>query len=128
MNLFEYAVIRFVPRVEREEFMNVGVVVYCSSEKFLKAKFQIVETRLKALHPAFDMQELEDRLEAFCIICRGEATGGSIARLPAASRFRWLTSSRSTVLQTSPVHPGLCQNAEAALEKLFNQYVKLELQ
>lgn len=128
MNLFEYAVIRFVPKVEREEFMNVGVIVYCASEKFLKAKFQIVEGRLRALHPLLDMKELEDRLEAFCIICRGDATGGSIAQLPPASRFRWLTASRSTVLQTSPVHPGLSNNAEEALEKLFSQYVKLELQ
>ena len=123
MNLFEYAVIRYVPRVEREEFLNVGVIVYCASEKFLQAKFIIDENRISALHPAFNMQELKERLMAFCIICKGEAIGGSIARLPPASRFRWLTASRSTVVQTSPVHPGLCNSGEEVLEKLFYQLV-----
>ena len=128
MNLFEYAVIRYVPRVEREEFLNVGVIVYCASENFLKVKFIIDESRLSALHPSFNMQELKDRLQAFCIICKGEATSGSIARLSQASRFRWLTASRSTVVQTSPVHPGLCKSGEEALEKLLNQLVSLEQQ
>ncbi|MCY7423072.1 MAG: DUF3037 domain-containing protein [Chitinophagaceae bacterium] len=126
MNLFEYAVIRFVPKVEREEFLNVGVIVYCASGKFLQVKYLIDEGRLTALYPAFNMDELKDRLQVFCIICKGEATGGSIAQLPIASRFRWLTASRSTVVQTSPVHPGLCTNAQQALERLFDQLVSLD--
>lgn len=123
-NLFEYAVIRVVPRVERGEFLNVGVILYCASQKFLQSKFELNHGRIKAFFADIDIEELEDRLCAFDHVCAGSARGGSIGKLPIASRFRWLASSRSTVVQTSPVHPGLCINAAETLENLYGQLVK----
>lgn len=121
-NLFEYAVIRVVPRVEREEFLNVGVIVYCSSQRYLQTMFQLNEERLKAFAD-IDVAEVEERLLAFKQVCAGSKDGGPIGKLPLASRFRWLISARSTIVQTSPVHPGLCVNAQEILEKLFNKLV-----
>lgn len=123
-HLFEYAVIRVVPRVEREEFMNVGVILYCSSQRFLQSKFHLDEDRLKAFYPEIDLEELNDRLCAFDHICAGTKRGGAIGKLSIASRFRWLAASRSTVVQTSAIHPGLCINAGETLEHLYNQLVK----
>ena len=123
-HLFEYAVIRVVPRVEREEFLNVGVILYCSSQRFLKCMFELNEPRLYAFSKELNMAELKERFDAFCSICAGADQGGPIGKLPLASRFRWLTATRSTVLQTSPVHPGLCVDAAETLEKLHRQLVK----
>lgn len=123
-HLFEYAVIRVVPRVEREEFLNVGVIVYCSAEGFLQTIFEISPERLKAFTCQVEIQELEERLTAFTQICKGGKEGGPIGMLPIASRFRWLTATRSTVVQTSPVHPGLCVNAQETLLRLFAQLVQ----
>ena len=122
-HLFEYAVIRVVPRVEREEFLNVGVIVYCSSLRFLQVKYDCGGHRLKAFAADLDFLQLELRLGAFEKICQGLSEGGPIAKLPIASRFRWLTASRSTVVQTSRVHPGLCADAHATLEKLYDQLI-----
>lgn len=121
--LFEYAVIRVVPRVEREEFLNVGVILYCSSQRFLQCMFTIDEQRLAIFADWLDMDELRNRLQAFCYICEGTAAGGPIGKLPLASRFRWLTATRSTIVQTSPVHPGLCINAADKLQRLHAQLV-----
>ncbi|QMW03575.1 DUF3037 domain-containing protein [Spirosoma foliorum] len=123
MHLFEYAVIRVMPRVDREEFLNVGVIVYCRSQGFLQVKFALNEHRLRAFSAELDMQELADRLSAFERICAGRAQGGPIGKLPIAERFRWLTATRSTVVQTSPVHPGLCTDAGETLVRLFAQLV-----
>lgn len=123
-NLFEYAVIRVVPRVEREEFMNVGVILYCSAQRFLKCAFDIDEKKLQSFSSTINLEELKQRMEAFCNICEGAAKGGPIGKLPIASRFRWLTATRSTVVQTSPVHPGMCNNATETLQKLHDQLVK----
>ncbi len=123
-HLFEYAVIRVVPRVEREEFLNVGVILYCAAERFLQSKFTIDEARLTALNAELDFKELEERLCAFDHVCAGTSRGGSIGKLPLASRFRWLAASRSTVVQTSAIHPGLCTNASETLNKLYDQLVK----
>jgi len=123
--LYEYAVLRVVPRVEREEFMNVGVVLYCPSRGFLACTSQINHDRLRALAGETDWAEIEDYLNAFRQICEGNRQCGSpIAALPAASRFRWLTATRSTVLQTSRVHPGFCTDPEETLNRLFVQQVK----
>ena len=123
-HLFEYATIRVVPRVEREEFLNVGVILYCPKENFLKTKFEINQTKLAAFVCEVETEELEKRLAAFEQICKGEESGGDIAKLPISQRFRWLTAVRSTVVRTSPVHPGLCTNANETLEGLFNELVK----
>lgn len=122
-HLFEYAVIRVVPCVEREEFMNVGVIVYCASQGFLQTMYKLNEDRLRAFSPNLDVQELQERLRAFERICAGRREGGAIGQLPCASRFRWLTATRSTVVQTSPVHPGRCINPGETLSRLFNQLV-----
>ncbi len=124
-HLFEYAVIRIVPRVEREEFLNVGVVVYCPAQKFIKALFQLDESRIKALYAEVDVQELQEYLDAFLMICNGGEKAGPIGKLPIASRFRWLTATRSTVVQTSKVHTGLCLDAEEILQHLQQQLVCL---
>ncbi|GAB3892348.1 DUF3037 domain-containing protein [Spirosoma agri] len=123
MHLFEYAVIRVVPRVEREEFLNVGVILYCRGQGFLQTVFDLNEKRLCAFSNELDIQELEARFRAFERICAGRREGGVIGQLAIAERFRWLTSTRSTVVQTSPVHPGLCADAAETLARLFAQLV-----
>lgn len=122
-HLFEYAVIRVVPRVEREEFINVGVILYCPGLKYLNALYQLDREKLGALCRDTDADELERYLRALTTICAGKAEGGPIGQLPLASRFRWLTATRSSVVQTSKVHPGFCTDAGETLLRLFNQLV-----
>lgn len=122
-HLFEYAVIRVVPHVEREEFLNAGIVLLCASRKFLSAKIELDEERLRSLCNNLDLQELREHIASFERICKGGSDSGPIGQLSIAERFRWLTSARSTVLQTSKVHPGLCDDPAEMLEKLFNQLV-----
>ncbi|SMC90382.1 DUF3037 domain-containing protein [Pedobacter africanus] len=121
--LFEYAVIRVVPRVEREEFMNVGVVVYCAKQKFLNVIFKLDEQRLNAFCPELDISALKENLESFERICRGGNGSGAIGNLDLPSRFRWLTAVRSTVLQTSRPHPGFCDDPAETLKNLHHQLV-----
>ncbi len=123
-HLFEYAVIRVVPRVEREEFINVGVILYCSAQGFLEVRYELNEARLRAFAPTLDTDELHERLRAFERICAGRREGGPIGQLAVASRFRWLTATRSTIVQTSAVHPGLCVDAGETLARLFEQLVQ----
>jgi hypothetical protein len=123
-HLFEYAVIRIVPRVEREEFFNVGVILYCADEEFLATKFQLHEKKLLAFCNELDPLELKKRFYSFEQICTGSEEGGLIGKLPIAARFRWLTATRSTIVQTSAVHPGLCLDARETLQKLYNEQVK----
>ncbi len=122
-HLFEYAIIRVVPRVEREEFLNVGVIIYCADEQFLKIKFSLNKERLLNFSDKLEIDELEKRLKAIELICNGDIEGGTIACLSIASRFRWLTAAKSTIVQTSPVHPGLCNSAKEELEKLYAELV-----
>ena len=122
-HLFEYAVIRCVPRVEREEFVNIGVIMYCKSLRFLQTKYAINELRLNALCDKVDCSELNRHLESFDRISAGKKGGGPIAALELPLRFRWLTAWRSTIVQTSRVHPGLCTDAEETLNRLFQQLV-----
>lgn len=121
-NLYEYAVIRVVPRVEREEFLNVGVILYCSKEGFLQCKYHLNKERL-AIFATLDLEELEQYLQTWERICRGGKNGGPIGLLPIASRFRWLTATRSTIVQTSKTHPGFCEDAEKTLAYLFEALV-----
>lgn len=122
-HLYEYAVIRVVPRVEREEFLNAGVVLYCAKQRFLKAVFELDRKRLNAFAEELDAEEIEKHLQSFVKICEGTDDSGPIGRLDAASRFRWLTAARSTVIQTSKVHPGFCKDPEETLMRLFKQLV-----
>ncbi|MES2331041.1 MAG: DUF3037 domain-containing protein [Bacteroidota bacterium] len=122
-HLFEYAIIRIVPKVEREEFLNIGVVLYCKKLDFLETKYILDEERLNLFCESLDIIELKNYLHSFEQICKGSKEGGPIGELDMPSRFRWLTATRSTILQTSKVHPGLCEDAEEALERLFTQLV-----
>lgn len=122
-HVFEYAVLRVVPRVEREEFLNVGVILYCRGQGFLQVRVNLNTDRLLAFSSGLDIDELEERLRAFQRICAGRAEGGTIGALSLAERFRWLTATRSTIVQTSAVHPGLCPDASETLTKLFEQLV-----
>lgn len=122
-HLFEYAIIRIVPKVEREEFLNIGVVLYCKKLDFLETKFVLNEERLRSFCEDLDIAELKNYLSSFEQICKGSKEGGPIGELDMASRFRWLTATRSTILQTSKVHPGLCEDAGEALARLFTQLV-----
>ena len=121
--LFEYAVIRIVPKVEREEFCNVVIILYCKDQKFLQTQFTINEARVKCLDEKADIPEIQSYLQAFEKICKGARDGGPIAQLDMPSRFRWLTAQRSTILQTSRVHPGFCTSAQEALIRLHSQLV-----
>ncbi|HWK03313.1 MAG TPA: DUF3037 domain-containing protein [Puia sp.] len=122
-HLFEYAVIRVVPRVEREEFLNVGVILYCPKPKFLQTLFTLDEQRLHSFAPQLDIREVEEHLRAFEQIALGGPDAGPIGKLDIASRFRWLTATRSTVVQTSKVHPGFCGDPPTALQKLYSRLV-----
>lgn len=122
---FEYAIIRVVPRVEREEFLNVGVVLFSKRPAFLEMKYAVDEKRLLALDPTIDLNEVRLHLKAFEQISKGDKQAGPIASLDHAERFRWLTAKRSTVVQTSAVHPGLCNDAAAVVDKLLQQLVLL---
>ena len=122
-HLFEYAVIRVVPRVEREEFLNVGIILYCRTKKYLQCIYKIDKQRLQAICAKLDCDDVEGNLQSFEQICLGKKTASPISSLDIASRFRWLTATRSTIVQTSKVHPGLCINPQQTLEKLLEQLV-----
>jgi hypothetical protein len=120
---FEYAIIRLVPKVEREEFLNVGVILYCKTLQYLHTLVNIDESKIRALSDGIDITELNEHLSAFKQISDGTKTSSPISALDIASRFRWLTATRSTIVQTSKVHPGISDNPEETIRKLFKQYV-----
>jgi hypothetical protein len=122
--LYEYAVIRFVPHVEREEFLNVGVIVLCKEKKYVKVLFDVNEEKLNVLAPDADCNELTGYLEAFAATATGDSSGGSIAKEDAPSRFRWLTAVRSSSLQTSRPHPGFCTDLDETIKRLLEELVK----
>jgi hypothetical protein len=123
-HLFEYSVIRLVPCVEREEFLNVGVIVYCPPQAFLQTAFELNEERLRAFAGDLKISEIEEHLLAFERICTGGVEAGAIGKLPAGERFRWLTAPRSTIVQTSPVHTGLCLDAGETLTRLLAKLIR----
>ena len=116
---FEYAVLRVVPRVERGEFINAGVVLYCQAERFLGARVHLDAARLKALDPEVDLEAVRAHLEAIRSACAGGPDAGAVGRLPLRERFGWLVAPRSTVVQPSPVHTGLTDDPEAEMERLL---------
>lgn len=123
-DLFEYAVIRIVPRVEREEFLNAGVVLYCAKQKFLDIIYKVDESKIKYFCSECDIEMINENLVAYKRIAKALDSGGKISSLLIAERFRWLTATRSTMIQSSKVHPGFCDDAREMLEKLFNQLVE----
>jgi Protein of unknown function (DUF3037) len=121
--IYEYAVIRIVPRVEREEFLNVGIILYCSKQGFLQAKYQLDKNKLEVFSNSLEYDDLEKYLQTWERICVGGKSAGPIGMLPIASRFRWLTATRSTIVQTSKVHPGFCADAQETLNHLYTTLV-----
>jgi len=122
---FDYAVVRVVPRVERGEFVNAGVIVSCPGRNYLKARVELDAGRLAALDPRFDRETVERHLNAIPVICEGGAQAGPIGLLPQRARFHWLVAPRSTIIQTSPVHTGFCEDGDRMLEHLFDKMVRL---
>ena len=123
-NSFDYAIVRVVPRVEREEFINAGVILFCLEQRFLEARVHVDESRLKALWPEIDIDLVRQHLEAFPNICKGDRSAGPIAKLSQRERFHWLVAPRSTMIQVSPVHSGLCENPEDAMERLVRDLLQ----
>lgn len=122
--VYDYAIVRVVPRVEREEFVNVGVIVSCPARDFLEARLEVDERRIIALDPGLDLESIRNHLATIPAICSGGPDAGPIGELPPRRRFEWLTSPRSTVIQTSPVHTGYCQDPAQVLESLVQTMVR----
>ncbi|WP_425636370.1 DUF3037 domain-containing protein [Algoriphagus yeomjeoni] len=122
-HLYEYAIIRVVPRVEREEFINVGVVICHWKRNFLGCKIHLNTQKLLMLDPQADVEMIALNLASFEKICQGSTTGGNIASMDLASRFRWLTAVRSSIIQTSRPHSGTAEDLEKTLECLFEENV-----
>jgi hypothetical protein len=122
---FDYAVVRVVPRVDREEFVNAGIVLFCLERDFLAAKVELDRERLRALDPAVDLKVVEEHLAAIPRVAAGGPGSGPIGKLTARERFHWLVAPRSTIVQISPVHSGLCDDPARALEHLVERMVRL---
>jgi hypothetical protein len=121
---YDYAIVRVVPRVEREEFVNVGAIVSCPALDFLQARIEVDEQRLRALDPAIDIGAIRTHLASIPAICSGGSQGGPIGRLSRRERFDWLVAPRSTIIQTSKVHTGRCSDPAVLLEHLLNTMVR----
>lgn len=120
---FDYSIVRVVPRVERHEFMNVGVVMSCPGRQFLEARIEADWNRLAVFAPGIDRGMVDDYLSVIARICKGGADAGPIGELPQRARFHWLVAPRSTVIQMSPVHSGVCSDPREALDKVFDRMV-----
>ena len=120
---YEYTVIRWVPRVERAEFLNIGVILFCKQRKFLAMRFQLDSEKINLFSSEVDFDFLEKQLQAFQLICSGDKQGGAMAKETINYRFRWLAANRSTIIQCSKVHPGLCDDPEFTLNDLFHKMV-----
>lgn len=121
--VYEYAVVRAVPRVERAEFINVGIALFCRKQRYANLKFHIDELKLKALYEDVDIDLIRAHLMSFERICAGEKSAGKIAGLEQAERFRWLTANRSTIIQSSATHVGLCFSADETHQDLFEKLI-----
>lgn len=120
---FDYAILRVVPRVERQEFINAGVVVFCLEKRYLAARIQLNVERMKALWPEADAELAREHLEAVPRICEGDPSAGPIAKLSQRERFHWIISPRSTIIQPSPVHTGVCDATDGLLNRLAKQFL-----
>jgi hypothetical protein len=121
---FDYATIRVVPRVEREEFVNAGVILYCLERDFLAARIELDRPRVRALAPGVDLSVVEEHLAALQRVADGGEGSGPIGRLSRRERFHWLVAPRSTIIQVGPVHAGTCEDPARALEKLLDAMVR----
>jgi hypothetical protein len=122
-HLYEYAVIRIVPLVEREEFLNTGIILFCKKSKFIAVRFKLNEEKLYLFCKDTDIEQVKLNLMSFEKIALGNKDGGPIAAMDIPSRFRWLTAIRSSVIQTSRPHAGLCEDLNATVDRLFEELV-----
>lgn len=120
---YEYAVIRLVPKVEREEFLNIGVILFSKQKSYLDIKYELNTKRIHSFSSEIDVEMIKDYLQAWEAVCIGEPQGGPIGKFDVAFRFRWLVASRSTIIQSSKTHPGMCHHPEEVLEELFKRFV-----
>jgi hypothetical protein len=125
---YDYAVIRVVPRVERAEFIHAGIILACQASDFLDARIELDAARLLALDPAVDLDTVRAHLAAIPRVCAGGAAAGALGQLSRRERFDWLTAPRSTLIQTSPVHSGRCDDPHAVLEHLLRTMVRTTAQ
>ncbi len=123
LSSYDYAIIRVVPRVERGECLNVGIILFCRTRRFLAARIQLDPTRLAAFAPELEQELIMIHLARIPLLCVGGKESGPIGQLSQSERFHWLVSPRSTVIQTSPVHSGLCSDPAVALQRLLDQLV-----
>jgi len=121
--LYEYAVIRLVPKPEREEFFNVGLILFSKKAKYIAVRIHLCEEKFRAIHSQLDYDDVKKHLESFEKIARGEKSAGSIAQLEIPERFRWLTAVKSSIIQTSRPHPGASLDLEKTFERLFEELV-----
>jgi len=121
---YDYAVIRVVPRVERQEFVNAGVILWCQEQDVLQARIELDEARLRMLDSTVDLDAVRRHLESFATICAGGKDAGPIGQLPKRERFDWLVAPRSTIIQTSSVHAGRCADVAATMERLLDTMVR----
>jgi Protein of unknown function (DUF3037) len=124
LRTYDYAIVRVVPRVERGEFVNAGIIMSCDVERILKARIELDEDALLALDAGVDLEAVREALATIPLICAGGTRAGPIGNLSARERFHWLVSPRSTIVQTSPVHTGQCDDPDAALEHLMKRMIR----
>jgi hypothetical protein len=124
LRTYDYAIVRVVPRVERGEFVNAGIIMSCDVERILKARIELDENALLALDAGVDLQMVREALASIPLICAGGANAGPIGHLSERERFHWLVSPKSTIVQTSPVHTGQCEDPDAALEHLVKRMIR----
>ncbi|MEG0917608.1 MAG: DUF3037 domain-containing protein [Myroides sp.] len=121
--VYEYAVIRVVPKVEREEFINIGLILFSKRKRYIKFDYQIPEEKIRSFCNEFDLNQLKENLESFAKICLGAKDGGPIAALEADEKFRWITAVKSSSIQSSRPHPGLSADLDATFDKLYKELV-----
>ena len=120
---YEYAIIRLVPKVEREEFMNIGVIIFSKQKNYVGIKYNIDKEKIASFSGEVDVEMIREYLEGWESVCKGDPAGGIIGKLELSLRFRWLVARRSTIIQSSPTHPGLCADPEKVLTDIFTRYV-----
>lgn len=123
LNRYEYAVVRYVPCIEREEFINVGLAMMCKRRRWIKVQIRLAEDKIKALSPDANLDTLANQLQSFVAIAEGSRSAGPLATYPVEERFRWISAVKSSVIQTSRPHPGLCEDLEKTFSRLFEEQV-----
>ena len=124
LRTYDYAIVRVVPRVERGEFVNAGIIISCDVEGILRAAIELDEAALLALDGSVDIDLIRTTLAMIPVVCTGGADAGAIGKLSARERFHWLVSPKSTIVQTSPVHTGQCADLNGALEHLMKRMIR----